>query len=133
MQWKLASFLALNLQSLSSGGIHAFRELLLLHDFSHSELSLQQISGIAGFDVRTVRAWLHDDFGGTSLRGIEVRMSIEESAFAGSSIYQFAQVIDRVLGLLVHLNSFSQLTVISKESGKELLRCPPRTGELNLL
>jgi type VI secretion system protein ImpG len=47
-------------------------------------------------------------------------------------IYAFAQILDQLFALHVHLNSFTRLVVLSHMSGKELLRCPPRNGELTL-
>ncbi|MCB1901133.1 MAG: type VI secretion system baseplate subunit TssF, partial [Rhodocyclaceae bacterium] len=41
----------------------------------------------------------------------------------------FARVIDRFLGLYVHLNSFIQLVLVSSRGGEELLRCKPRSGD----
>jgi type VI secretion system protein ImpG len=62
-----------------------------------------------------------------------VRLTLDEEAFAGSSVFVFAQVVSRFLGLYVHLNSFTRLVLISGQSGKELLRCEPRSGSLTLV
>jgi type VI secretion system protein ImpG len=67
------------------------------------------------------------------VRGMEVRLSIDEEAFVGSGIHAFAQVIERFLGLYVHANSFTQLVVVAERTGEELLRCTPRSGDLSLL
>jgi type VI secretion system protein ImpG len=67
------------------------------------------------------------------VRGVEVRLTIDEEAFVGSGIHAFAHIIDRFLGLYVHANSFTQLVMVSNKTGEELLRCKPRSGDLSLL
>lgn len=48
-------------------------------------------------------------------------------------MHVFAQLMDRFMGMYVHLNSFTQLTIVSHATEKELFKCLPRNGELNLL
>ena len=67
------------------------------------------------------------------MRGLEVRLSIDEEAFIGGGIHAFAQIVDRFLGLYVHANSFTQLVIVSHTAGEILLTCPPRSGDLRLL
>jgi type VI secretion system protein ImpG len=67
------------------------------------------------------------------VRGTEVRITIDEENFVGSGIHVFAHVVDCFLGLYVHANSFTQLVIISHKTGEELLRCLPRSGDLNLV
>lgn len=134
IQWKLASHLALNMRSLCQDGLPAFQEMLVLHDRYRSATAQRQIRGIVGLTTASARAWLSDKrFGGSVVQGVEVRLSIDEAAFAGSGVHVFAQVMNVFFGMYVHLNSFTQLTVISSATGKELLQCRPRNGELNLL
>ncbi len=49
------------------------------------------------------------------------------------SLHAFAQVIERFLGLYVHLASFTRLIVLSQKTGKELLCCLPRNGNQTLV
>lgn len=133
IQWKLASHLALSVRSLSNDGARALREMLAMHDFARTATTRRQLDGIVTLELGDARTWLRDRFGGATVRGISVRLVVEEAAFAGSGIYVFAQVMDRFLGMIVHLNSFAQLTVVSQETGKELLKCPPRNGALSLM
>lgn len=78
-------------------------------------------------------AWLPGNPFACLVRGVQVRMTIEEEAFVGSGINAFAHVIERFLALYVHANSFTQLVLLSAKSGEELLKCAPRSGDLNLL
>jgi type VI secretion system protein ImpG len=131
--WRLISHLTLNHLSLADGGVDALREMLALYDLPRSAASQRQIGGIAGVAHRPATAWLAGNPFSCLVRGIEVRITIDEDAFIGSGIHAFAHIVERFLGLYVHANSFAQLILVSAKSGEELLRCPPRSGDLSLL
>lgn len=131
--WRLISHLTLNHLSLTDGGVDAFREMLALYDLPRSASSQRQIGGIAGVAQKPATAWLAGNPFSCLVRGVEVCFTIDEDAFIGSGIHAFAQVVERFLGLYVHANSFTQLILVSAKSGEELLRCPPRSGDLSLL
>jgi type VI secretion system protein ImpG len=67
------------------------------------------------------------------VRGVEVRLVVDEEAFVGSGIYAFTHIVERFLALYVHANSFTQLVVVSNKTGEELLKCRPRSGDSSLL
>jgi type VI secretion system protein ImpG len=131
--WRLISHLSLNHLSLSGGGLEAFREMLTLYDLPRSPISQRQISGIDAIAHKAANAWLPGNPFPCLVRGVEVRLTIDEEAFVGSGIHAFAHIVERFLGLYVHANSFTQLVVVSKKNGEELLRCTPRSGDLNLV
>jgi type VI secretion system protein ImpG len=131
--WRLISHLSLNHLSLSGGGLEAFREMLTLYDLPRSPISQRQISGIDAITHQAATAWLPGNPFPCLVRGVEVRLTIDEQAFVGSGIHAFAHIVERFLGLYVHANSFTQLVVKSKKNGEELLRCTPRSGDLNLV
>ncbi len=131
--WRLISHLSLNHLSLSGGGLEAFREMLALYDLPRSPISQRQISGIDAIAHQPANAWLPGNPFPCLVRGVEVRLTIDEEAFVGSGIHAFAHIVERFLGLYVHANSFTQLVVLSKKNGEELLRCPPRSGDLSLV
>lgn len=128
-QWRLISHLALNHLSLSGSGVHAFRELLTLYDLPRSATSRRQIDGIVAIDQQPVTVWLPGSPFASFVRGLEVRLTVDEESLVGSGVDAFAQVIDRFLGLYAHLNSFTRLVLVSSQSGQELIRCAPRAGE----
>lgn len=131
--WRLISHLSLNYLSLSSGGLEAFQEMLGLYDLPRSAASQRQINGIVGIEHKAANAWLPGNPFACLVRGIEVRMTIDEEGFVGSGVHVFAHIVERFLGLYVHANSFTQLIIISKKSGEELLRCLPRSGDMSLV
>jgi type VI secretion system protein ImpG len=131
--WRLISHLSLNHGSLVQDGVGGLKEMLTLYDLAQSPVSRKQIAGIAGLTQHPARAWLRDDGHASLVHGIELRLTLDEDAFAGAGLHLFVQVLDHFLGLYVHLNSFIQLTVLSQASGKELYRCQPRSGARNLV
>jgi len=131
--WRLISHLSLNHLSLSSGGLDAFREMLAMYDLPRSPSTQRQIGGIAAIAYKAANTWLPGNPFACLVRGIEVRLTIDEEAFVGSGIHAFAHIIDRFLGLYVHANSFTQLVIVSSKNGEELLKCTPRSGDLSLL
>ncbi|MCA1247631.1 type VI secretion system baseplate subunit TssF [Massilia sp. MS-15] len=131
--WRLVSHLALNHLSLAEGGVDAFREMLTLYDLPRSPSTQRQIGGIRTIAQRPTTAWLAGNPFTCMVRGVEVRLGIDEEAFVGSGIHAFAQVIERFLALYVHANSFTQLVIVSAHTGEALLTCQPRSGELSLL
>lgn len=131
--WRLISHLALNHLSLAAGGVDALREMLALYDLPRSASSQRQIGGIAGIEQSPASAWLSGNPFTCLVRGVDVRLSIDEEAFVGSGIHAFAHILERFLALYVHANSFTRLVVVSNKSGEDLLTCSPRSGDLSLL
>ncbi|MDO8066364.1 type VI secretion system baseplate subunit TssF [Janthinobacterium sp. SUN206] len=130
--WRLIAQLSLNHQSLSEQGLPLFKQILELYNLPGSASAARQIAGMTGLRQRAASTWLHDEAGGSLVFGIDVLLSVDEEAFVGSGLHAFAQVIERFLGLYVHLGSFTRLIVLSQKNGKELLCCLPRNGNQTL-
>lgn len=130
---RLLSHLALNHASLVNSGVAMFRELLTLYDLQRSATSSRHIAGIVALDSRQAMHWLPGKPFAMAVRGVEVRMTLDEAHFVGTSMAAFAGMIDAFLGLYVHLRSFVQLVIVSKQTGREVLRCRPRNGESPLI
>ncbi|MQA42276.1 type VI secretion system baseplate subunit TssF [Rugamonas aquatica] len=131
-QWGLITQLALNHRSLTQEGLPALSVMLRLYAQQDSAVSQRQIDGIMALSHQPATAWVRQARGSAYLRGVEVRVSLDEEAYAGTGLHAFAQLLDHLFGLHVHLNSFTQLVMLSHVSGKELLRCLPRNGALTL-
>lgn len=130
--WALVAQLALNHRAFGDDGLDAFTAMLRLYAPPGCAASQRQIDGIAGLRHRAVNAWLSDGVARAYVGGVELGVSIAEDAFAASSLHLFGQLLSHFFGLHVHVNSFTQLVLLSASSGKELLRCPPRNGDLAL-
>ena len=131
--WRLISHLSLNHLSLSGGGIEALRELLRLYDLPRSATNRRQIDGLQAVDFKPAHAAMPGNPFVTFVRGTEVRLTVDESHFAGSGLRLFAQVMDHFFGLYVHANSFTQLKIVSSRTREELITCPRRSGDSPLL
>lgn len=130
--WRLISHLALNHRALSDVGLEEFRKMLTLYDLPQSPATQRQIQGVCGLQYKVIMAWVPGEPCAALMPGIKVRMTIDEEAFVGGGIHLFAEVMDHFFGLYCQINVFSQLLVLSKKTGEELLRCPPRSVTTNL-
>lgn len=128
-QWRIISHLSLNQLSLTGNGLKAFQEMLALYDLPRTATTRRQVEGIQGIEHVQQTVWMPGKPFACFIRGLEIRMTIDESSFVGSGLDVFTRCIDRFLGLYVSLNSFIQLVIISKRTGEELIRCAPRNGE----
>lgn len=128
----LLSHLALNHRSLTQEGLPALAAMLRLYARPGDAVSQRQIDGVTGVSSRPAACWLRQARGSAYLRGIDVTVTLDEEAYAGSGLHLFAQLLDHLFGLHVHLNSYTRLLIVSAANGKELLRCPPRNGMMSL-
>ncbi len=131
-QWRLISHLALNHHSLVQDGA-ALREILSLYDLAQSPVARRQISAITAVAAIDSTAWIRHRRGSSLVHGTEVRVTVDQDAFIGNGLHLFAQVLEQFFGLATHINSFVELVMLSRHDGKELLRCPPRSGSLSLV
>ncbi|HEU4620965.1 MAG TPA: type VI secretion system baseplate subunit TssF [Burkholderiaceae bacterium] len=131
-RWRLVSQLALNRLSITQTGLSAFKEILKLHDLPRSPASMRLIEAIVGIEHKPTTAWLAGNPFATIVRGIEVRLSVEEEGLVGIGVHLFGEVLSRFLGLYVQANSFTQLVIVSSRTSDEILRCSPRSGDTPL-
>ena len=90
-------------------------------------------SGIIAVDYKPAQAFLDGAPFATLVRGTEIRLTVDEQSFVGTGLHLFAQVLDRFFALYVHINSFTQLKLLSSRSGEVLVTCARRSGEEPLL
>lgn len=133
IHWRLISLLSLGPCFLRQGGSEMLKEVLFLHDLPRSAVTQRQIAGIKSLDFLATTAWLRNRRYASPVHGTEIHLTVDEDAFAGTGLHLFAQVLDHFFGLQVSVNSFSRLVVLSHSDGKELLRCPPRHGAIQLI
>ncbi|MES2090281.1 MAG: type VI secretion system baseplate subunit TssF [Pseudomonadota bacterium] len=131
--WRLISHLSLNHLSLSGGGIDALKEMLRLYDLPRSASNRRQVDGLVAVAFKPATAWLPGEPFATFVRGTEVRITVDEDSFVGTGLGLLAAVLDHFFGLYVHVNSFTQLTIVSARTQEEVLKCPPRNGDKPLV
>jgi type VI secretion system protein ImpG len=131
--WRLISHLSLNYLSLVSEGKEALQEILKLYNFTDSAFSMKQIEGILSLKSSPSFARILSESGITFARGAHVEMHLDEENFVGGGVYLFASVLEHFLGLYVTINSFSQLSVRTRQRKEVLRHWPPRAGTKILL
>ncbi|XYJ08927.1 type VI secretion system baseplate subunit TssF [Telluria sp. B2] len=127
--WRLISHLALNHAGLTDAGLADLQKMLTLYDLPRSNGARRQIAGIVGLEHGSMRAWIRTRPVSTLMPGVGIRMTVDEEAFAGASLFVFAQVMDRYFALNSQLNCFTRLEIVSSRTGQEIHACPPRSAE----
>jgi len=134
--WRLISHLALNYLSLTDdsngGGAAALRELLMLYGDTTEPIVRRQIDGIRHVSSASITRRLPIVGPVAFGRGIEVTLTLDESAFEGASAFLLGSVLERFFAKYISLNSFSQ-TVLTSIQRKEIVRWPARLGLRPLL
>jgi type VI secretion system protein ImpG len=131
--WRLISHLSLNYLSLVSEGKEALQEILKLYNFTNSPYSMKQIEGIMTLRSGPGFARILSEHGISFARGTRVELLLDEDNFVGGGVYLFASVLEHFLGMYVTINSFSQLTVRTRQRKEVLRQWPPRAGMKVLL
>lgn len=126
--WRLISHLALNHAGLTDAGLADLQKMLTLYDLPRSSGARRQIAGIVGLEHGAMRAWIRTRPVSTLMPGVGIRMTVDEEAFAGASLYVFAQVMDRYFALNTQLNCFTRLEIVSSRTGQEIHACAPRSA-----
>jgi type VI secretion system protein ImpG len=121
----------------STEGATALRELLELYaDLADAEvadaLSRRETRGVRRVTVtpRTRRFPVPGPI--VFARGLEVRLTVDEAAFAGGSAYLLGAVLERFFSRAASMNTFTELSLVSETRG-EIKRWPPRMAERQLV
>lgn len=130
--WRLVSQLSLNHLSLTDGP-DALRELLRLYDLRGAPETDRQIQGIVGISSRPAHARVSSASSVGLARGRRVELDLDEDNFAGDGAFLFASVLERFFALYASMNSFTQLTVRTRQRRRPLREWAPRAGERVLL
>jgi len=126
--WRLISHLSLNYLSLVEEGREALQEILRLYTPGASNLLERQIEGIAGVSSKRHFTRVISEQGISFVRGTRVELELNEEYFVGAGAYLFASVLEHFLGLYASMNSFSQMSLRSRQR-KEVVRIwPARAG-----
>lgn len=129
--WRLVSHLSLNYLSLAEGAnsLTALREILRLYSASEAAAVHQQIRGIQAMSQRRVVRRVGDGAWRGFCKGIEIDLSLDDSAFVGGSAFLLASVLNHFFALYASTNSFTQLVVRRQDREGEWKRWPPSAGE----
>lgn len=134
--WRLISHLSLNYLSLTNHdeqqGAVALRELLRLYGQWGDSATAKQIDGVLSVQSRPVVLRVPVSGPMCFGRGVEIAVTLDESAFSGAGAFLLGAVLEKFFSKYVSLNSFTQVTVKTRERG-EIMRWPVRTGTRTLI
>ncbi|SFH79735.1 type VI secretion system baseplate subunit TssF [Albimonas pacifica] len=134
--WQLVSHLSLNYLSIADGdrgeGAAALREMLGLYGAIGGQATAKQLEGLTSVSSRPIVRRMAGDVLSTAVRGLEIRVGFDESAFEGAGCYLLGAVLEAFFAKYVSLNSFTETVVQSQQRG-EIARWKPRSGRRVLL
>jgi type VI secretion system protein ImpG len=129
--WRLISHLALNYLSITDdtngGGAAALRELLSLYGDDSDPIVRKQIDGVRLVSSQSITRRLPISGPAAFGRGLEVTLTLDETAFEGTGAFLLGSVLERFFAKYVSINSFSE-TVLKSVQRKEIVRWPARLG-----
>jgi len=125
-RWRLNSLLALEQLPRDAASL---RELMATQAINNSAAAQAIVGAVLVLDARPA---LLPVGRAAPLLGTELRLGIDEAAFAGCGLLLFAQVMDRFFAECAHINTFTRLVLASANTGEELIRCKARNASLVL-
>lgn len=129
LYWRLISHLSLNHLSIVDQGREALQEMLTLYNRSQSQTAARQIQGIVAIDSRPATTRIASRHFSGFARGIDITLTLDENAFVGTSMVLFGAVLERFFALYCGPNSFTRLTLRSRQQEQEIARWPARAGD----
>jgi len=132
-QWRLISHLALNHLSIVDGGREALLEILSLYNYADSASLRKQIAGIV--EVRSAPSVTRIGKAPRMafVRGTDIELEFDEDQYVGSGVYLLGRVLDLFFGLYCTGNSYTRLSLRSRQREEPIARFAPRAGALHLI
>ena len=135
-QWRLISHLSLNYLSLCNTddkqGAAALRELLGLYAELGDPATSKQVHGLRSVASKPIVRPLFGSGPVALIRGIEVSLECDESAFQGTGAFLLGAVLERFFAKYVAINSFTETTLKTLQRG-EIVRWPMKHGQRPVL
>lgn len=134
--WRLISHLSLNYLSLvdsdSGQGAAGLRSLLKLYGDISDAATRKQIEGIKSVTSSPITRPLPTDGPLAFGRGLELRVTLDESAFEGTGMFLLGAVLEQFFAKYVSINSFTETVVETVDRG-QIVRWPTRFGRRHVL
>lgn len=129
--WRIIGHLSLNYLSIADtgtgSGAAALRELVGLYAPLADRATEKQVEGIVAVTSRPIVRRISDEVLSTAVRGLEIRLTMDDSAFEGTGSYLLGAVLERFFRRYATINSFTE-TVLATQSRGEIARWRPETG-----
>ena len=136
MAWRLIRQLNFNYLPLHElehrQGGQGLRDLLRLYLPMGDSEQLRKVESLVGVDTRPVTRKISGAGPLTFRRGVECRLTVDESGFSGMSPYLFGLILEQWLARHVSINSFTQTELHSMQRGL-IARWQVRAGTRGML
>lgn len=129
LYWRLISHLSLNHLSIVSEGKDALQEMLTLYNLTQSHRVTREIQGIKAISTRPATTLVASKHFSGLVRGLDISLTLDESAFVGSGAVLFGAVLERFFALYSGPNSFTRLTLHAHQLQQEIAKWPARAGK----
>jgi len=131
--WQLVAQMGLNHLALSDDSgqkrhVETVREMLRLYCPPHRPESMREIMGVVDIRCAPVVRRVGSDVWRGFCEGVEITLVLDESNFAETSAYLFANVLQHIFSLYAAANTFTELVLVSRQREGVWLRWPPRIG-----
>jgi type VI secretion system protein ImpG len=134
--WRLLSHLSLNYASLLDSdrdeGARVLRDLLGLYCPADDAAAQRLIEGVRSIDTLAVTRRLPDHGPIVFGRGLQVTVTLDETAFEGAGAFLLGAVLAHYFAQYVSINSFTE-TVVKTLTRGEIMRWPVRAGQCRTL
>ncbi|KKO50638.1 type VI secretion system protein ImpG [Arsukibacterium sp. MJ3] len=131
-RWQLVNHLTLNHFS-GEQALTVLQETLKLYDFRCTPESKALIDGIVGLTLSSGSARVNQQGRIAVCSGTDIILEFSQSAYAGSNVYFFANILDAFFAQYASINSYTRLSVKLKEHEQIYHRWPARVGSRVLL
>ncbi len=131
LAWRFISHLGLNYLSLTDTdavqGAAALRELLRLYVPPNNVRAARQLEGLMSVEAAPIVRRIPGAGPVCAGRGLQVRLSIDDTPFGGAGGIVLAAVLDRFFAKYVSINAFTETVMTSPDRG-QVMRWPLRLG-----
>ncbi|MCA8488055.1 type VI secretion system baseplate subunit TssF [Burkholderia multivorans] len=132
--WRVLATFSPQPFDLSRQGLGELKAFLRLHAPRAAIVAQQGIDALRSLGYKPAMKWMSLDGKMQSfVRGIEILVSIDESALRAIALNTFARILDRLFAPYAPTNSYVQLVIRSAQTDQELIRCEARPGTRALL
>jgi len=129
--WRLISHLTLNYLSITNTGegegAAVLRELLQLYSHLADTTQARQIEGVRAIASTPIVRPLPTSGRANFVRGLELVVDCDETAFEGTSVFLLGLVLDQFFSKYVSINSFTETVLRTTQRG-QIMRWPARIG-----
>jgi type VI secretion system protein ImpG len=132
--WRVLSALSPHPMNLAGSGLKALKAFLELHGSASNRVVQRCVDAMTDLDYKPAIRWMSigNQFP-SFVRGIEISLSFDESALREVALSVLGRVLERLFSTYVPMNSYVQLVLLSAQTGRELLRCAPKSGTRPLI